>query len=356
MAAVSATAFDSTWPSSRENQLLSRIFMIAERMIVFDGLEDVFEHIVKTAVTLTHAEAATIRVFDIQSGTLDIVKGYGLTDGFLSQPAVRVGEGITGRVVQSGQPFSTVDVQHTPNVKNAEFAQLEGIRSLICVPMNSRESTIGCITVYRKSGQPFGDHDLLLLSIFASEAVEAVEKARLINELKRQATLDSLTGLHNKRSLMDKFTVEMARSQRHQTPMAVMFVDLDDFKRFNDAHGHLMGDKLIHDFTRILRKQCRKIDVIGRFGGDEFIILAPQTRADGAIALAEKIIQELKGHSFITSKLNESAHMTCSIGIAVTPDHGLSTDEILVNADRALYASKGRGKGAYTVWTSDLAD
>lgn len=354
MNAATATQLDTTWPSSRENHLLSRIFMVAERMIMFDGLDDVFEHIVKTAVTLTHAEAATIRVFDIESGTLDIVKGYGLGEGFLSQPAVRVGEGITGRVVQSGQPFTTVDVKNVANVKNAEFAQLEGIRSLLCVPMNTRESTIGCITVYRKNGQSFSDHDLLLLSIFASEAVEAVEKARLINELKRQATLDSLTGLHNKRSLMDKLTVEMARSQRHQTPMAVMFVDLDGFKPFNDAHGHLMGDKLLHDFTRILRKQCRKMDVVGRFGGDEFIILAPQTQADGAAALAEKIIQDLSTHSFITSKLDESARITCSIGIAVTPDHGLSTDEILVNADRALYASKRNGKGTFTVWSSAL--
>lgn len=356
MSAVTASTYDSTWPSTRENHLLSRIFMIAERMIVFDGLDDVFEHIVKTAVTLTHAEAATIRVFNIETGTLDIVKGYGLTDGFLSQPAVRVGEGITGRVVQSGQPFTTINVQQVPDVKNAEFAQLEGIRSLLCVPMNTRDSTIGCITVYRKNGQAFADHDLLLLSIFASEAVEAVEKARLINELKRQATLDSLTGLYNKRSLMDKLTVEMARSQRHQTPMAVMFVDLDGFKVFNDAHGHLMGDKLLHDFTRILRKQCRKIDVVGRFGGDEFIILAPQTQSDGAVALAEKILHELNAHSFITSKLNEPARITCSIGIAVTPDHGLSTDEVLVNADRALYASKRNGRNLFTVWNSELGD
>lgn len=347
---------ETSWSHSRENQLLSRIFMITERMIIFDGLDDVFEHIVKTAVALTHAEAATIRVFDIETGTLDIVKGFGVTDGFLSQPPVRVGEGIVGRVVQSGEPFSTIDVQSVAHVKNSEFAQLEGVRSLMCVPMNTRESTIGCVTVYRKNGQPFSDHDLLLLSIFASEAVEAVEKARLIYELKRQATLDSLTGLHNKRTLMDKFAIEMARSQRHQSPMAVMFIDLDDFKAFNDTNGHLLGDKLLHDFTRILGNQCRKMDVIGRFGGDEFIVLAPQTQLDGAVALAEKIIEELKGHRFLTSRENHTANVTCSIGIAITPDHGTSTDEVLVNADRALYASKRSGKGQLTVWRPDLSE
>ena len=122
-----------------DDKILDRIFMISERMVVFDGLEDVFEHIVKTATTLTLAEAATIRVFDIETGLLNIVKGYGVTDGFMTQPPIRVGEGITGTVVQTRQPIKTTNVHDNPLCKNSELAKLEGIHSAICVPMNNKD-------------------------------------------------------------------------------------------------------------------------------------------------------------------------------------------------------------------------
>ena len=102
-----------TEPKKYED-ILDRIFFITERIVVFDGLEDVFEHIVRTAVTLTQAEAATIRVFNFKTGKLQIIKGYGLSKGFLSQPAIRIGEGITGNVVLTGKPYLTEDVTKEP--------------------------------------------------------------------------------------------------------------------------------------------------------------------------------------------------------------------------------------------------
>lgn len=333
---------------------LDRIFMITERMIVFDGLDDVFEHIVKTAVALSHAEAATIRVFDIETGMLNIVKGYGVTEGFLSQPPIRVGEGITGTVVQTGRPFTTTDVTKEILGKNTELAELEGIRSLICAPMKTKDSSIGCITVYRKTKEPFDNHDLLLLSIFSSEAVQAVEKARMINELKKQATFDPLTGLLNKRALLEKLQVEIERTRRTQQEMAVMFIDLDGFKKFNDTHGHLMGDKLIHDFTHILRKHCRKMDIIGRFGGDEFVIIAPQTNGLGAKSLAEKLRQEVAIHHFLSSDVNQTFSTTCSIGIAMKlPNEDISMEDLLSRSDQALYASKRNGRNCVTLYIND---
>lgn len=338
-----------------ENKALDRIFMISERMIVFDGLDDVFEHIVKTAVALTQAEAATIRVFDIETGTLDIIKGYGVTEGFLSQPPIRVGEGITGTVVQTRQSFSTTDVTEDPLCKNNELAHLEGIRSAICVPMNTKDSCIGCITVYRKTKDPFSDHELMLLSIFSTEAVQAVEKSQLLDELKAQATQDPLTGLWNKKALMNELRVEMDRSQRHQQPLAVMFIDLDGFKTFNDQHGHLMGDKLLHDFTKILREHCRKIDILGRFGGDEFIVIAPQTDLEGARKLAEKLRSTTCEHEFLSSQIDVYTHISCSIGIAIQ-EEGSSIDDLLVQADQALYTSKNNGRNQITSYAESVSD
>ena len=330
---------------------LDRIFMISERMIIFDGLDDVFEHIIKTSVALTNAEAATIRVFDIQQGALNIVKGFGVTEDFLSQPPIQVGEGITGQVVLTGQPYASTDVSIDTSCKNAEMAALEGIRSVICVPMKNREGPIGCITVYRKTRDAFSDHELLLLSIFSSEAVQAVEKARMLAELKKQATLDPLTGLYNKRSFMEKLTIEIDRGQRHQHPVALLFIDLDGFKQYNDVHGHLIGDKLIHDFTNILKHSCRRIDILGRFGGDEFVVIAPQTGVDGARHLAEKIRQSTEITEFLQSRSDINTPITCSIGLTVIDGWHPATAEIALDqADKALYECKKNGKNGFCVY------
>jgi len=330
---------------------LDRIFMISERMIIFDGLDDVFEHIIKTAIALTNAEAATIRVFDIENGSLNIVKGFGVTEGFLSQPPIKIGEGITGQVVMTGQPYSTTNVLADVSCKNAEMARMEGIQSVICVPMKNREGAMGCITVYRKTGDAFSDHELLLLSIFSSEAVQAVEKARMLNELKKQATLDSLTGLYNKRAFTEKLAIEIDRSQRHQHSVSLLFIDLDGFKTYNDIHGHLMGDKLLHDFTRILKQSCRRIDILGRFGGDEFVIIAPQTNTSGAMHLAEKIRSTTQEAKFMQSTVESICRITCSIGVNIIDGwHPISPEEALEQTDQALYQSKKTGKNRFTVF------
>ena len=339
-----------------DNQVLDRIFMITERMIVFDGLDDVFEHIVKTAVALTHAEAATIRIFDMKTGNIEIVKGFGLTEGFISQPPIRIGDGITGKVVQSGKPFYSPEVGKENNCKNSELADLEGIRSIICVPMKSKESSIGCITVYRKTNDAFDDHEILMLSIFAAEAVQAVEKGRLLSELHQQATQDTLTGLYNKRAFMEKLNAELDRRRRNNQALSLMFLDLDDFKSYNDNHGHLMGDKLIHDFTQILTRQCRKIDILGRFGGDEFVICAPQTNTNGVRVLSEKLLQEIRNHAFLTSKPNQYHHTTCSIGIAVClPNEDTTIEDLLDRADKALYTSKKHGRNQANLWAKETS-
>ncbi len=335
---------------SYNDDVLDRIFMITERVIVFDGLDDIFSHIVKTAIALTNADAVTIRVFDIETGFLEIVKSSGVAEGFISQPSIRVGEGLIGTAVYEGKPFSTKNVTQEPMCKNADLARSEGIKSMMCVPMNSRESTIGCISVYRKNDKEFADHDLMLLSIFSAEAVEAVEKAKLIAELKKQATFDPLTGLLNKRAITEKLKVEIDRSKRHKQSLAVLFIDLDDFKPYNDTHGHLMGDKLLHDFTAVLRAHCRMVDILGRFGGDEFIIIAPQSDLSGATALAEKLRKEVGDYAFISSKVNQDFRTTCSIGIAMFPAHSDHYEDLMNKADHALYASKRKGRNKVSIW------
>ncbi|MBU4320769.1 MAG: sensor domain-containing diguanylate cyclase [Nitrospinae bacterium] len=332
--------------------ILNRIFFITERIVAFDGLADVFEHIVKTAVQLTRAEAATIRVFDIDSGKLEIVKGWGLSNGFLSQPPIALGEGITGMVVLEEKPFSTVNVTKVGRCVHKELAKLEGIKAVMSVPLKTRECAIGCITVYRKKAEAFTEHDMLLLNIFAAQASETVEKARAIGELKNQAIYDSLTGLYNKKFLLQVFETEIKLSLRHGYETGIMFLDIDDFKKFNDTNGHLFGDKLLSDFAGVLKGHSRKTDIAGRFGGEEFIIIAPHTGKNGALRVANKLREVVSKHKF--TGRNKDVRITFSAGISSFPEDGTDSIELLKKADDAMYVSKKAGKNCVTKWTNKI--
>jgi diguanylate cyclase (GGDEF)-like protein len=326
----------------RNDDVLDKIFFIIERIVIFDGLDDVFEHVLKTAVQLTRAEASTLRLFDVKSGKLKIVKGYELSNGFLSQPPLKIGEGIVGRVVMEGKPFFTSNVLNVKECVNKELAKLEGIRAVMCVPLKTKDGAIGCITVYRKTEEPFAEHDQLLLGIFASQTVEAVEKARFVNELRKQAMFDSLTSVYNKNALLAKLEKETKLALRHDYKTSVIFIDLDDFKAFNDQNGHLLGDKLLRDFVELLAGQCRKTDIVGRFGGEEFVIVVPHTDKKGAETFADKLRGIVEAHSFIGR--DGSAHITLSAGVACFPDDGENTYDILKKADDAMYQCKKAGK------------
>jgi diguanylate cyclase (GGDEF)-like protein len=329
---------------------LSKIFLISERLIIFDGIDDVFNHIVKTSVSLIGAEAATIRIFDVASGKLKIMKGYEVSQEFFSQPAMNIGEGISGRVVLEGKPFLTENLATEPHCINKEIAKLEGIKSFMCVPLKSREICIGTLSVYRKNKEAFTDYDMVMLNIFGMQAAEAIEKAKLVAELTKQATLDQLTGMYNKNAILSIIEKNLSLSSRYEMKSCVIFLDIDGFKGFNDTHGHLLGDKLLLDFATILKKMLRKSDSIGRFGGDEFVIIVPQTTKEQALHIVNKMKENVEEHNFI-GKEAAKVKITFSAGIVAYPEGGNSVDELINKSDEALYQSKALGKNRVTLWS-----
>ena len=335
--------------SNDNNLLLSKIYYVMERVIVFEGIDDVLQHIIKTAVSLTRADASTIRLFNIKTGKLEIKTGWGLSNGFLKQPPLSLGEGIVGRVVLSGEPFMTTDVTKVNHCIYKELARMEGIKAILSVPLKTRETTIGCITVYRKREGAFTDTEILLLNILAAQSVEAIEKTHLIEDLQRQATFDYLTNTYNKGTIMKRFREEIARASRQNLTFSVVFIDIDDFKGFNDTHGHLMGDKLLADFADILKRLLRKSDIIGRYGGEEFIIITPGNDKKGGMFLAEKL-QEAVGHHRFMGREGNVKGVSFSAGISSFQEDGNTPEELIEKADKAMYMAKKEGKKKINVW------
>jgi diguanylate cyclase (GGDEF)-like protein len=207
------------------------------------------------------------------------------------------------------------------------------------LPLVAGQTSFGTLIL---SGPQFGEEQLRVANSLAAQAVIAFENARLHSIVERQALVDGLTGLANRRHFEDTLALELARTKRFGTPLAVILADLDDFKAVNDTHGHAAGDIVLREFAMVIQETLREVDLAGRWGGEEFAILLPGTDVRGGAQLAERLRAAI--HSRAT-RLPDGASVaiTASLGVSSYPAAG-TAEELFDAADRALYRAKSRGK------------
>jgi diguanylate cyclase (GGDEF)-like protein len=180
---------------------------------------------------------------------------------------------------------------------------------------------------------------LFLVSVAARGRVQRAEIEEGV--LAALAATDSLTGVPNHRALMLNLRVELERARRYQRPLAVLFLDIDHFKQINDQHGHAAGDMTLASFAEVVANKLRSPDSFGRWGGEEFLAVLPETGQDRAAATAERIRQAVADHPF--ALIGESK-LTCSIGVAIFPEHASELNALIAAADQAMYAAKTLGR------------
>jgi diguanylate cyclase (GGDEF)-like protein len=234
---------------------------------------------------------------------------------------------------------------------SADDAELMGVTSptevgehLTCVPVFEHDPTLVLFCTTAESLAQLTDDDRLVLGAVASELVVAVENSRLYRLTSRLAVTDELTGLSNYRHLQQRLDEELLRAARYGKHLSLLMLDADEFKAFNDAHGHVPGDRALAELASILRNRMREVDVIARYGGEEFSIVLPETDAAGAFVVAEKIREAVELHRFEDSKGASVCRLTVSIGLATFPTHADDKDSLLREADDALYRAKHGGK------------
>jgi diguanylate cyclase (GGDEF)-like protein len=191
-------------------------------------------------------------------------------------------------------------------------------------------------------GEAFDEEQRMTAGSLASHAAIALENARLHRIVERQALVDVLTGIANRRQCEDAMTREIARAERLGAPLTLVLADLDDFKAVNDRHGHVVGDDVLREFAAVLRATVREADVAGRWGGEEFVLLLPGTDAAGGVNLAERVRTALAERAFL-GRDGEVVTVTCSFGVAQLAT-GADERELFAAADRALYRAKRDGK------------
>jgi diguanylate cyclase (GGDEF)-like protein len=261
--------------------------------------------------------------------------------------AVEPGEGIAGEVARVGQPVVLRDVAHAPGyLAFWDEAPREG--TLAALPIAWRGDLVGILTVARPLEAPFADDELRLLRAIADQLALAIRHAGLVDELRALSTTDELTGLPNRRMMLRRLDAEIDRARRFAHPVSVVAIDIDHFKILNDTRGHPTGDAALRVVAEILGGNVRRVDLVARMGGEEFLVLLPESTTAEAATVAEKLRQAIAARDVPGGDTQPAGHLTISLGVATLRD-GEASAALLERADRALYAAKRRGRDRVVV-------
>jgi diguanylate cyclase (GGDEF)-like protein len=251
-----------------------------------------------------------------------------------------------GRFPAGQEPWSRVISATGTIIENDLSAIPEPLRlfqesgSRMSIPLISFGQTLGVLTLHSSRPNAFRESELQSLESVADICANSIQNAHYVERVKQLAYLDGLTGIFNRRFFELRIMEEMERARRYGTGMAVIMADIDQFKRLNDEFGHLLGDEVLRQVSSLFHQQLRKVDVVCRYGGEEFAILLTQITTQQALAIAEKLRRLVETFQFP----GVPRTITVSAGVAAFPAHGKTRDDMVRAADNGLYAAKQAGR------------
>lgn len=304
--------------------------------------ETLLQTILDKSAELLKAEQGSLMLLDHETEALLLKAKIGINNGITEKLRIQKGEEIAGKVAELGEPFLVEDVEKDPRIKQKNRLRYK-TRSFVSVPITIEDRVIGVLNLSDKTtGEIFNKEDLELIQSFATQAAIIVERNVFYTqteELRKLALTDPLTGLPNRRYLSNRIGEELLRSQRYGRPLSLLTVDIDRFKGLNDTFGHPIGDKALKAIAESILKCVRAVDIASRYGGDEFVIILPETNKTLAVSIAER----LRSDAAEIKSLPGGLTLTISIGIASYPEDGKVSELLLENVDKALYLAKNRG-------------
>lgn len=217
------------------------------------------------------------------------------------------------------------------------------LESMICAPLISKSGISGMAMMDIGENRVLEPHEREAIQSLSANAAFAIENARLFEEVRRLATMDSLTGLYNRRHFLEQSEKEVTRSLRYGNPLCALMVDIDNFKTFNDTYGHAVGDRVLKQVADTLVHECRQTDFLGRFGGDEMVILLIETDMTLGEEIAERLRQAVEEQPFVVEEHGD-VPITISMGLASISPETENLSSLLNHADQRLYAAKQRGR------------
>ena len=306
-------------------------------------LDTILRTILEHMERIVQAELWALLMLDEATQELYYAIAAGGEQSSLGDLRVKVGEGVAGWVVEHGETLIVPEADEDPRIRAME-GKPRSLRSVIAMPLRGRKGTHGVIEIFNPRPAQMTDYTIAFLHILADHAAIAIENANDVARIQQLTITDDTTGLYNVRHLYDVLGRELARCNSRRLPLSLAFLDLDRFKLVNDAHGHLIGSELLARAGQRLQELSRKQDWCFRYGGDEFVILMPETGAAAALDQAVNLHRALMQTRF---RMKNSIELCigASVGLATSPDDGLALHTIIGIADARMYAVKGNGRG-----------
>lgn len=300
-------------------------------------LHTVLDSLVSVTCRAFGYDNGALLMVDGESGDLTVDASYGHSE---SIAGIRLppGVGITGWVARTGTPLMVDDV-----LQDSRYYRFDDrTRSELAVPLIAEGKVLGVFNIESARLAAFRPRDLHMLTTLASYAVIAIQNANLFEQARRLAVTDGLTELHNHRYLYEALERMLERARRDAQPLSLIMLELDNFKRFNDAHGHQSGDEVLRTIAMLLRRGSRPSDVVARYGGDEFMVVLPNANRTAALETAERLRRAVEAYPLVLGD-DVIATVTLSVGVATYPADGLTVDAMVEAVDRAQYIAKRSG-------------
>ncbi|HEY6000351.1 MAG TPA: diguanylate cyclase [bacterium] len=331
----------------RRTRELERSVGIRDRLAPLLEWEEVLDAVLEEAVRQARAREASLMLLDRGDRSLRIARARGPRSVALREVSVPAGEGIAGRVAAEGRPLLVEEIERDERLRRPRRPRYR-TGSFLVVPLLVRRRVVGVINLADKeTDAAFSTEDLEAVLTVTANASWALQRSALhgrVQRLREQAVTDPLTKLANRRYLEARLREEMGRTNRHGAPFALTMIDVDAFKEFNDRQGHPAGDALLAAIAGVVRGAARDIDLVARYGGDEFAIVSPQTSAPAALSFAERIREAVATHRFGLAGLPEAGGITLSAGVAGYPADAGDLEGLVRAADAALYQAKAGGR------------
>lgn len=314
--------------------------------------ETLHQLIVSRMAQAVGAQTGALALHLPAENALKIVATHGYPSVLVDHVRVRPGDGVLGRVFATRRLESSHVPPSRPNPMRQRRYRAD---SYVAVPLVTGDGVLGVISVTERSGSGrFTPADVAVLRAYAIPAAMALAREALrerTHDLAHLATVDALTAISNRRHFDERLAQEIQRARREHGDLALLMIDIDDFKALNDARGHQTGDRVLQQVADILRRSVRTFDVCARYGGEEFAILMPGANASTAFRIAERIRRHTESHLSDGWRHTANAGPTLSIGVSTaSPD--MTGDLLVATADAALLRAKAEGKNVVKLYTA----
>ena len=326
--------------TARQAQELHIFHDVAKALTSSLDLDSILQTIMEKMAEYFQPDTWSLLMVDEKKSELYFAIAVGTAAEALKDVRLKVGEGIAGHVAKFGEKLIVPDVRADKRFAKRidDVTQME-TRSVICIPLRSRLRVLGVIQLVNVDMAHFGHDEQFFLQALCDYASIAIENARSVEKIQELTITDDCTGLYNARHLYKTLETEVYRSSRFGYEFSVLFIDLDHFKQVNDTHGHLIGSRLLAEIGYLIMAQLRLIDYAFRYGGDEFVVLLPQTGKDAATVVAHRLRDSLRASCFCKEE-GLNLNVRASMGLATYPHDAKSPHDIIRQADEMMYMVK----------------